>query len=147
MVGPVRSLLIANPAGRSDWKECTVVTGMRRGSDHVDLSVPEAADRLAIRELVDAYAYYADRRDVTGQMVKMVFDPSTGLLKNVLYDTITATGQVSVSETYSDYRDAAGMKLPFSVVITVGGQKLQEVTVKSIKVNTGIKLQELEKRQ
>jgi len=74
MVGPVRSLVIANPAGRSDWKECTVVTGIRQGSDHVDLSVPEAADRLAIRELVDAYAYCADRRDVAGQMALFTDD-------------------------------------------------------------------------
>src|ERR1700756_5674128 len=72
--GPVRSLVVANPAGRSDWKECTVVTGMRQGGDHVDLSVPEAADRLAIRELVDAYACCADRRDVAGQMALFTED-------------------------------------------------------------------------
>src|SRR5690349_7322845 len=62
------------PRGPSDWKECTVVTGMRQGSDHVDLSVPKAADRLAIRELVDAYAYCADRRDVAGQMALFTED-------------------------------------------------------------------------
>jgi ketosteroid isomerase-like protein len=28
----------------------------------------EAADRLAIRELVEAYAHCADRRDANGQM-------------------------------------------------------------------------------
>jgi Lhr-like helicase len=35
---------------------------------HVSISGPEAADRLAIRELVDAYAHYADRRDAKAQM-------------------------------------------------------------------------------
>ena len=35
---------------------------------HEALSPQRAADRLAIRELVDAYAYCADRRDATGQM-------------------------------------------------------------------------------
>ena len=35
---------------------------------HVSISGPEAADRLAIRELVDAYAHCADRRDAKGQM-------------------------------------------------------------------------------
>jgi len=44
------------------------VTGMRRRGDHPGLSLPEAAERLAIRELVDAYAYFADRRDAAGQM-------------------------------------------------------------------------------
>jgi SnoaL-like domain len=34
----------------------------------VSISGPEAADRLQIRELVDAYAHCADRRDAKGQM-------------------------------------------------------------------------------
>jgi ketosteroid isomerase-like protein len=35
---------------------------------HDSISGSEAADRLAIRELVDAYAHCADRRDAKGQM-------------------------------------------------------------------------------
>jgi hypothetical protein len=35
---------------------------------HLSISATEAADRLAIRELVDAYAHCADRRDAQGQM-------------------------------------------------------------------------------
>jgi SnoaL-like domain len=37
-------------------------------SKHVSISPNEAADRLAIRELVEAYAHFADRRDAKGQM-------------------------------------------------------------------------------
>jgi hypothetical protein len=37
-------------------------------SKHVTVSPQEAADRLAIRELVEAYAHCADRRDSKGQM-------------------------------------------------------------------------------
>src|ERR1700726_4172766 len=37
-------------------------------SRHVSISPNEAADRLAIRELVEAYAHCADRRDAKGQM-------------------------------------------------------------------------------
>jgi len=37
-------------------------------SKHVAVSPSEAADRLAIRELVEAYAHCADRRDANGQM-------------------------------------------------------------------------------
>ena len=44
------------------------MTGLRHRGDHPDLSLPEVADRLAIRELVEAYAYCADRRDVAGQI-------------------------------------------------------------------------------
>ena len=42
--------------------------------EHVDISGPEAADRLAIRELVEAYAYCADRRDANGQMALFTVD-------------------------------------------------------------------------
>ena len=37
-------------------------------STHAPISPNEAADRLAIRELVEAYAHCADRRDARGQM-------------------------------------------------------------------------------
>ena len=37
-------------------------------SRHAAISPREAADRLAIRELVEAYAHCADRRDAEGQM-------------------------------------------------------------------------------
>ena len=37
-------------------------------SKHVTISPEEAADRLAIRELVEAYAHCADRREAKGQM-------------------------------------------------------------------------------
>jgi hypothetical protein len=37
-------------------------------SKHTAVSPSEAADRLSIRELVEAYAHCADRRDAKGQM-------------------------------------------------------------------------------
>ncbi len=37
-------------------------------SQHATVSASEAADRLAIRELVEAYAHCADSRDAKGQM-------------------------------------------------------------------------------
>ena len=43
-------------------------------SKHVDISPNEAADRLAIRELVEAYAHCADRRDAKGQMFLFTAD-------------------------------------------------------------------------
>ena len=44
-------------------------------SKHAAISPEEAADRLAIRELDEAYAYCADRRDAQGQM--SLFTPDT----------------------------------------------------------------------
>src|SRR5271170_3292485 len=41
---------------------------------HQPLSPEEAADRLAIRELIDAYAHCADRRDADGQRALFTSD-------------------------------------------------------------------------
>ncbi|MEV7341809.1 nuclear transport factor 2 family protein [Streptomyces sp. NPDC093544] len=55
-------------------------------ASHTSNSPQESADRLAIRELVDAYAHCADRRDAEGQMA--LFTKDTRFL--VFMDT-TAT--------------------------------------------------------
>jgi hypothetical protein len=44
-------------------------------TQHTAILPSETADRLAIRELVDAYAHCADRRDAAGQMA--LFTPDT----------------------------------------------------------------------
>ena len=46
-------------------------------STHMAISPKEAADRLAIRELVEAYAHCADRRDAKGQMALFTEDPTS----------------------------------------------------------------------
>jgi ketosteroid isomerase-like protein len=43
-------------------------------SKHVAISPEEAADRLAIRELIESYAHCADRRDAKGQMALFTAD-------------------------------------------------------------------------
>ena len=43
-------------------------------TEHMAISPDEAADRLAIRELVEAYAHCADRRDAEGQMALFTTD-------------------------------------------------------------------------
>jgi hypothetical protein len=43
-------------------------------SKHNTISPNEAADRLAIRELIEAYAHCADRRDASGQMALFTSD-------------------------------------------------------------------------
>src|SRR4029077_8522417 len=43
-------------------------------SKHITFSPTEVADRLAIRELVEAYARCADRRDAKGQMALFTAD-------------------------------------------------------------------------
>ena len=49
---------------------------------HVAISPNEAAERLAIRELVEAYAHCADRRDAKGQMSLFTADTHFGVFMN-----------------------------------------------------------------
>jgi len=51
-----------------------MTSGDSRRAKHADLSLQQVADRLAIRELVDAYAYCADRRNAAGQMALFTED-------------------------------------------------------------------------
>ena len=51
-------------------------------SVHVAISPTEAADRLAIRELVEAYAHCADRRDPEGQMALFTADTHFAVYMN-----------------------------------------------------------------
>src|SRR6201994_576428 len=48
--------------------------GHQTMANHASISPEEAADRLAIRELVEAYAHCADRRDAKGQMALFTVD-------------------------------------------------------------------------
>lgn len=54
-------------------------------SKNVGISPEEAADRLAIRELVEAHAHCADRRDEKGQM--SLFTPDTHFVVCLLLPT------------------------------------------------------------
>jgi ketosteroid isomerase-like protein len=71
---------------------------------HGAISPQEAADRLAIRELVDAYAHCADRRDAKGQMA--LFTEDTRFL--VFYDLTSAEpsqelhGRESLAPVFDD---------------------------------------------
>jgi hypothetical protein len=51
-------------------------------SKHITISPSEAADRLAIRELVEAYAHCADRRDANGQMSLFTLDTHFAVYMN-----------------------------------------------------------------
>ena len=51
-------------------------------SKHVSISSAEAADRLAIRELVEAYAHCTDRRDAKGQMFLFTADTHFAVYMN-----------------------------------------------------------------
>ena len=78
-------------------------------ASHAAISPEEAADRLMIRELVDAYAHCADRRDAKGQMA--LFTEDTRFL--VFYDVTSAEptqalrGRESLAPVFDDLNQYA----------------------------------------
>jgi hypothetical protein len=58
-------------------------------SQHVAISPNEAADRLAIRELVETYAHCADRRDAKGQMALFTADTHFVVYMNATDPTLS----------------------------------------------------------
>lgn len=83
-----------------------------------------------------------------GEAVKLVLDPGSGMPARLLYDTVPAAGPlISVEDTYSDFREVAGIRVPFAYTILQGGRKFADVKVTEIKVNTGLKVEDLKKLQ
>ena len=79
-----------------------------------------------------------------GKIVKLEFDESSAVLKKIAYvsEQMGAAPQ-NVEETFSDWREAGGVKVPYQTVITQGGNKFAEVKVQDYKINSGITLQEV----
>ena len=64
-----------------------------------------------------------------GSRVKLYFDKESGLLARVVRYTVTMVGIVPTQTDYSDYRDVAGVKMPFKWTITwTDGQSNTELS-------------------
>src|SRR6476661_9646773 len=72
-------------------------------SRHVAISPEEAADRLAIRELVEAYSHCADRRDAKGQMA--LFTPDTHFVVYMNAKDPTPSQELSTREALAPVFD------------------------------------------
>jgi len=64
-----------------------------------------------------------------GSRVKLFFDKESGLLVRVVRYTETAVGVVPTQTDYSDYREVAGVKMPFRWTVTwTDGQSTTELS-------------------
>ena len=81
-----------------------------------------------------------------GDKAQVAFDEDTSMPLRVRYiSPQPATPSDSAEETWSDFRDAGGIKLPYKIVMTGNGRKLADVTVSEYKINAGLKLEDLQK--
>jgi len=80
--------------------------------------------------------------DAAGHTVTVELDPASALPVKQGY---LQSGN-PVSETFSDWRDVDGIKLPFKIAIEQGGQKFADVSVSAWKLNSGLKVEDLSKK-
>jgi zinc protease len=77
-----------------------------------------------------------------GESVRLEVDEKTGLPSKIIYQG----GQGPVEQTYSDWREVNGIRLPFAWSIVQGGKKFASVTVAEYKVNSGLTQEEISKK-
>jgi ketosteroid isomerase-like protein len=70
------------------------------------MTLEEAADRLAIRELIDAYAHCADRRDASGQMALFTEDAAFQVFMDsrLSEPTYVLRGRDALAPVFADLR-------------------------------------------
>lgn len=72
------------------------------------------------------------------QTFSMYIDKTTELPLGVKYNTMGQQGPVDVSEQFLDYREIAGMKLPFKTLAFNKENKISETTTQSVQVDAPV---------
>jgi zinc protease len=70
-----------------------------------------------------------------GGPLTLIFDPLTALLAKTKYRMSNPTGEVSVEEIYSNYRDVNGLKVPFTTEVRRDGAPAVQRTLRKFEFN------------
>jgi hypothetical protein len=81
-----------------------------------------------------------------GPSVQLQVDESSGVPLKLAYQENGAGGPGSVEQTYSDWRDVDGLRLPFQWTVVQGGKKFAEVKIQDYKINSGLTEEMLSKK-
>jgi predicted Zn-dependent peptidase len=78
--------------------------------------------------------------------VTLYIDASTGeLLKKQYQSEAIAGAAAKVEETYEDFREAGGLRVPFKATVFQNGQKFGEIQITELQYNSGLKPEDLAK--
>jgi zinc protease len=78
----------------------------------------------------------------SGESARLQVDAKTGLPLKLSYQE----GAQSLEDEYSDWRDVAGLHLPFQWTVTQDGKKYADVKIQEYKVNSGLTQEALSKK-
>jgi len=85
--------------------------------------------------------------DGHGSTVRLFIDGKTGLPAKLEYSSEALRGPSStIDETFDSFEQANGIQVPRTMTITQNGHKYADVVVESIKLNTGLKVEDLSKK-
>lgn len=83
--------------------------------------------------------------DKSGDSILLTIDPATGLPAKADYAEAGSAAQ-EVTETYADWQETNGIKLPHKISITQNGKHFGEIKVDSVAIDTGLKAEQLSKK-
>jgi hypothetical protein len=78
-----------------------------------------------------------------GESVRLEVDEKTGFPSKIIYQ---GSQQAPAEQSYSDWREVNGIRLPFAWTIMQGEKKFASVTVADYKVNSGLTKEEISKK-
>lgn len=102
--------------------------------------------RYAKREAVGAAPADVITLTKDGESMTLFVDAATGLILRKAYRGASTGGMAEVEESYSDYREVAGVLVPFLLATTQNGAPFVEATVKEVRLDTGANPAELARK-
>jgi len=85
--------------------------------------------------------------DGAGQVAQLAIDPATGMPQSVRYELAMPSGPpTAMEDIWSDFREVAGVKMPYKIAKTYNGIKFADYTVTDCKINSGLKVEDLRSR-
>lgn len=106
------------------------------------------SDRLPGRTVNWAGDGRLEISDGHGSKVQLVIDENSGMPQKVEYSSMTpGNSPPAVEETYDSFQEVDGIKVPQRMTVLQGGNKYADVAIESIKLNTGLKAEDLGKKQ
>jgi zinc protease len=85
--------------------------------------------------------------DAAGETAQLEFDAETFLPQRLVYEIPRPGGpSVSAEEDWADFQEVAGVKAPHRITVFQSGRKYAEKRITDFKVNSGIKLEDIQRR-
>jgi hypothetical protein len=80
----------------------------------------------------------------SGDAVRIEFDEATGLPVREFYQT--AADPAEVVQTFADWRDVDGIKMPYRITFERGGKTIAGAAVDEYKFNTGLTAEDVSRQ-